>query len=200
MQPRRKMWSTFWIGACIAGLHWTVGAATNREATLTARAARQVDFSRDIYPILTNSCYECHGPQKQKGGLRLDQKAAGLKGGDSGPAVIPGKSADSLLISLVQGFDSDNVMPKKASKLTAKQIGLLRAWIDQDLPWDSNISFGRLPPGNMKPRDPAIPPGPVRLNPIDRFLQLYYKVQQYFYLWVGFGQYDGVFFLFNYQV
>ena len=64
-----------------------------------------------------------------------------LKGGDSGPAVLPGKSAESLLIALVQGVDPDNVMPRKGSRLTPEQIGLLRAWIDQGAPWDANVTL-----------------------------------------------------------
>ena len=59
-------------------------------------AESRVQFATDIQPILAASCYECHGPEKQKGGLRLDQKAAALRGGDTGPLLVPGKSADSL--------------------------------------------------------------------------------------------------------
>src|SRR5207244_932718 len=102
-----------------------------------------------------------------------------LKGGDSGPAVLPGKRAESLLIELVQGFDPDNVMPKKGSRLTAEQIGLLRAWIDQGAVWDAGITFGRVEPANLKPRLPEIPPGPASANPIDRFLQPYFATHQF---------------------
>src|ERR1043165_7497783 len=69
----------------------TIAAATK----LPDGAPGQVDFARDIQPILSKFCYECHGPEKQKGGLRLDQKAAALKGGDSGPLLVPGKSVES---------------------------------------------------------------------------------------------------------
>src|SRR5688500_18289187 len=54
-------------------------------------------FEKNIRPILVERCYECHGPEKQKGGLRLDSRAAVLKGGESGPSVNPGKPAESLL-------------------------------------------------------------------------------------------------------
>src|SRR5213082_3515618 len=105
-------------------------------AQLPPPAAHPIDFSRDIKPIFESSCIKCHGRGKDKGGLRLDNRATFLKGGESGPAVLPGKSAESLLISLVQGFDPDSVMPKKGSRLTAEQICLLRAWIDQGVSWD----------------------------------------------------------------
>src|SRR5207253_11296335 len=78
------------------------------------------------------------------------------------------------LIKLVQGFDPDNVMPKKGSRLTAAQIGLLRAWIDQGAKWDEGVSFGRLPPNNLKPRRPELPAGSPSGNPIDRLLQPYF--------------------------
>jgi mono/diheme cytochrome c family protein len=143
-------------------------------AQLPPPADHQVDFSSEIKPIFEASCVKCHGRGKDKGGLRIDTRETLLKGGDSGPVVVPGKSADSLLIALVQGFDPDSVMPKKGSRLTPEQIGLLCAWIDQGANWDPHITFARPPPANLKPRLPDIPPGPKNDNPIDRFLQPYF--------------------------
>ena len=65
-------------------------------------------------------------------------------------------------------------MPRKGSRLTPEQIGLLRAWIDQGAPWDANVTFGRLEPANLKPRLPAIPAATKAANPIDRFLEPYF--------------------------
>src|SRR6185436_17957001 len=63
---------------------------------------RPVDFVKDIKPIFEANCVKCHGPEKQKGGLRLDIKAIALKGGDDyAPVIVPGKSADSPLIHFV---------------------------------------------------------------------------------------------------
>src|ERR1041384_5240543 len=62
-----------------------------------------IEFARDIQPILAEKCYSCHGPEKQKSGLRLDRKADALAGGDNGKAIIPGKSAESLLLKNVLG-------------------------------------------------------------------------------------------------
>ena len=99
-------------------------------------ANRKVDFISDIQPLLSKTCYECHGPEKQKGGLRLDQKEAALKGGDTGPTLIAGKSAESLLIQVVTGTKEDIArMPKKREPLSGEQIGILRAWIDQGANW-----------------------------------------------------------------
>src|SRR5436190_13914212 len=103
---------------------------------LPSAAPRQVDFLKDIQPILSNTCYECHGPEKQKGGLRLDKKESALKGGDSGPLLAAGKSAESLLLQAVLGSKEDLArMPKKRDPLSAEQLGLLLAWIDQGANW-----------------------------------------------------------------
>src|SRR5438552_1599384 len=98
-------------------------------AKLPPPAQKQIDFSRDIQPLLAARCYPCHGPEKQENGLRWDRKSSALKGGSSGPAVIPGNSAESRMIHLVAGLERGLVMPKKGERLTADQIGLLRAWI-----------------------------------------------------------------------
>jgi len=60
-----------------------------------------IGFSRDIEPILSRNCYGCHGPAMQTSGLRLDRTADALKGGYSGPALVPGKSSESRLIEVV---------------------------------------------------------------------------------------------------
>src|SRR5256885_17257861 len=103
-------------------------------AQLPPPANHEIDFSKEIKPIFEASCIKCHGRGRDKGGLRIDTRETLLKGGDSGLAIVRGKSSESLLIALVQGIDPDNIMPKKGTRLTAEQIGLLRAWIDQGLP------------------------------------------------------------------
>lgn len=141
-------------------------------------ANHKVNFSKEVKPIFEASCIKCHGRGKEKGGFRLDSRETFLKGGDTGAAVVPGKSAESFLIELVQGFDPDAIMPQKGSKLTAEQIGVLRAWIDQGAEWDAGISFGKLEPINLKPRRPEVPAGAKETNPIDRFLQPYFSTHK----------------------
>ncbi|MEO6036061.1 MAG: DUF1553 domain-containing protein [Verrucomicrobiota bacterium] len=97
--------------------------------------AGAVEFSQDIQPIFEKSCYPCHGPEKQKGDYRLDRKEVALKGGENGPNILPGKSAQSPLIHFVSGLVEDKKMPAKGEPLTSNQIGLLRAWIDQGASW-----------------------------------------------------------------
>src|SRR5438128_10425872 len=99
-------------------------------------AAEATQFEKEIRPLFETRCYECHGPQKQKSGLRLDRKSNAFRGGDSGkPALTPGKSADSLLIQKVTSQDPDELMPPKGERLTSQQIALLKRWIEQGASW-----------------------------------------------------------------
>ncbi len=103
---------------------------------LLALSQEAVDFGRDVEPILRARCRECHGPAKQKGGLRLDNRADALHGGDSTDNVIvPGKSAQSDLVRRASSSDKSEWMPPKGERLTAAEIDLLRRWIDAGAPW-----------------------------------------------------------------
>jgi mono/diheme cytochrome c family protein len=103
---------------------------------LGARAAAPPDFDHDVRPILQQYCFKCHGPEKQKGGLRLDQKTRAFKGGDSGePAIVPGNSSESHLIELVTSKDEDQAMPPKGDRLKAQEVALLQRWIETGAHW-----------------------------------------------------------------
>ena len=102
---------------------------------LSAESSK-IDFAGDIQPIFIKRCYECHGPDKQKSNLRLDQKADALSGGKSGIALLlAGRSAESQIIQRVTSIDPNEVMPSKGERLTAEQIDRLKAWIDQGAIW-----------------------------------------------------------------
>ena len=109
---------------------------------------------------------KCHGPEKQKADLRLDGKARALRGGDSGRVIEPGKSADSRLIHLVAGLEADTVMPPKGELLTAGQIGLLRAWIDQGANWPDDAKKARSGHWSLQPLHAMAVPG-NSVNAID---------------------------------
>jgi mono/diheme cytochrome c family protein len=102
-----------------------------------AASKQGVTYAADIKPIFEKSCIKCHGPEKQKGKLRVDSLDAVLKGGEDGRVIKPGNSADSMLVMNVAHVgDEDMFMPPpdnkdKIPKLTDEQIGLVRAWIDQ---------------------------------------------------------------------
>lgn len=122
-----------------------VSAAEVDVAKLPPAAARKVDFSADIKPILDASCLKCHGPEKPKSKFRVDDRAEMLKGGSEGVAVVPGDSAKSPLVHYVARLVTDMEMPPKdkGEPLTAEQIGLLRAWIDQGMAWSEGSAPGR---------------------------------------------------------
>src|SRR3954466_9917127 len=80
-------------------------------------------FEREVRPLLVGRCQECHGARKQKGGLRLDSRASGLAGGSTGPAVVPGKARESLLIDAINYGELYQMPPK--SKLLANEIAVL---------------------------------------------------------------------------
>src|SRR5689334_22736133 len=135
-KPGIRLRVVIWLGLFATALASCMSVVKAGPVNLPAAAGHQVDFVKEIQPILSNTCYECHGALKQKGGLRLDEKAAALKGGDSGPALVSGRSAESLLILAVAGAKEDLArMPKKKEPLTPEQIGLLRGWIDQGIDW-----------------------------------------------------------------
>jgi len=141
---------------------------------LPPASTRKVDFVRDVQPILESSCIKCHARGKAKGGWRIDTRADALRPGDSGPALVAGNSAQSRLVHLVAGTDPDDVMPQKGTRLTPEAVGLLRAWIDQDLPWPDTVSFAKPPARNLVPRHPEIPGSP-EANPIDTLVDRYFK-------------------------
>src|SRR5687768_15194854 len=111
-------------------------AAEVDPAKLPEAMGRAVDFARDVRPIFAARCVECHGREKQKSGYRLDARAHAMKGGDLGVApVVAGDSARSPLIHYVAGVHPDVTMPPKGERLSAEQVGVLRAWIDQGARW-----------------------------------------------------------------
>jgi hypothetical protein len=91
-------------------------------------------FEKHVRPLLAENCFPCHGPEKQRGGLRLDSRAALLTGGDSGPAIVPGQPDKSRLVQAVGYTKEDLRMPPKG-KLTNEQTAVLSAWIKMDAPW-----------------------------------------------------------------
>jgi hypothetical protein len=164
------LWLCSWLG---------LAAATNLPPTpeaiakLPPVAAQNVDFSKDVKPILEASCIKCHGRGKSRGDWKLDTRESFLQPGESGTNTFVGDSANSRLIHLVAGTDPDDTMPKKGSKLTSQQVGVLRAWIDQGVKWDAAVTFAKPPAKNLKPRQPTLPKGSA-INPVDRWMDVYY--------------------------
>ncbi len=131
------------------------------------------DFVRDVRPILVSRCHECHGTKKQTSGLRLDDGAAALAGGDSGQAIAPGKSAASPLIERVTSADKETRMPPEGKPLSAEEIDVLRRWIDAGAAWpDSDGAKAREQHWSLRPVvRPAVPNSVARPgSPVDHFV------------------------------
>jgi mono/diheme cytochrome c family protein len=142
-------------------------------AKLPPASSARIDFDTDIKPLLAAHCVKCHGADKPKGGLRLDSRAAALEGGNTGPALKVGKSAESKLIHAVAGLDPETAMPPGDKRLSAAEVGKLRAWIDQGAKWEGTIAgpaAEKLNHWSFQPiTRPAIPAGSA--HPIDAFVR-----------------------------
>jgi Protein of unknown function (DUF1553)/Protein of unknown function (DUF1549)/Planctomycete cytochrome C/F5/8 type C domain len=101
-----------------------VGALSAEEPSL---------FSDHVAPLLRQRCASCHNPAKKRGGLDLTTREHLFQGGDTGPVVKPGAAGESLLLRMVSGAEAK--MPKQGPKLTPKEVGYFRQWIDAGAPW-----------------------------------------------------------------
>ena len=134
-------------------------------------ASGKVDFTRDIQPLFAKSCYGCHGPKVQMGGLRLDSKAMAAK------SIQPSKAAESSLYQRIAGVGDQARMPMGGKPLEAAQIALIKNWIDQGAEWPeaANVELT-----GVKKHWAYIPPKRPELaqvknsrwvaNPIDTFI------------------------------
>jgi ankyrin repeat protein len=113
-----------------------------------AQAPAKIDFSKEILPLLRENCLDCHGPSKQKAGMRLDRKSSVMK--LFSRRVVPGSSANSMVYHRLIGSEYGPQMPPKAA-LHAEQVALIKAWIDQGADWpDALANEMELPPPNAK--------------------------------------------------
>ena len=141
-----------------------------------AMAEDAVDFERDIQPILSNHCYNCHADQSVEGGIRWDRKSA-LSGGDSGEvAVVPGKPEAGTLLTYVRGEADERMPPEdEGDPLSDAQIALLERWITEGALWPDaaqaveNIHHWSLHTPEQKPL-PTVENVTWPQNPIDRFV------------------------------
>lgn len=136
-----------------------------------ATAAEPVNFSRDIRPILSNTCYKCHGPdeKERQAGLRLDTPEGLLaRSSAEAPIVAPGDSAASELYRRIVSDDPEEKMPPPSSgkRLAPEQIELIRRWIDEGAEWKPHWAFVPV----VRPEPPAVQHEHLVRNPIDCFV------------------------------
>jgi mono/diheme cytochrome c family protein len=151
-------------------------------------------FTQKVLPILQDNCFKCHSHAsgKSKGGLMMDSAAAMLEGGETGPALVAGKPAESLLLKFVRSTDSQEQMPPKGDRLSEEAIRILETWIQAGAPWPQTAQSALLPDGPSKraaggitdedrnwwafrPVDEPEVPAPAfpttGAHPIDRFIE-----------------------------
>ena len=146
----------------------------------TAPTAEQVRFFETaVRPVLVEHCQKCHGADKQWNGLRLDSREALLRGGDSGPAIVPGKPDESRLIRAVRQTDDELQMPPEG-KLTERQIADLVRWVEMGAPFParreraraSRIAIRTTGPFSRRPSQPlpTVKDAAWPQSPIDHFI------------------------------
>jgi hypothetical protein len=150
----------FWIFGCLTGL---------------SSVFADDFFTAKIEPLLRQRCYECHSHEKKmKGGLTLDSKSGWEQGGDLGPAVLPGKPEESLLIKMVRWSDEEHQMPPK-EKLPSTEIALLEEWVKRGA-LDPRVVVKKRPTESdwwsLKPLVlPKVPEVAQVEHPVDRFIR-----------------------------
>ncbi len=139
----------------------------------SAPAQTQVDFSRDVRPILAKRCFHCHGPSDSEAGLRLDDATSIRSELDSGAhAVVPGKPEASELIARVSADDESIRMPPEGKPLTEREVDILRRWIAAGAPWEQHWAFQPM----TNPEVPAVNDAAWVKTPIDAFIR--HKLEQ----------------------
>src|SRR5687768_8902551 len=128
------------IGSAFAVLSASILVRAQAPPASPAPGQPAVDFTQDIQPIFEQYCAECHGRSKARAQLRLHTPEWIRKGGQSGPAVLPGNSHNSELMRRVLDPNDDDRMPLDADPLPAETIARLRAWIDQGAPMPASTA------------------------------------------------------------
>ncbi|MEY4132496.1 MAG: hypothetical protein RL592_554 [Verrucomicrobiota bacterium] len=156
-------------------------SASAAEQVATPTAAQLEFFEKEVRPVLADNCYKCHGPKKQKSGLRLDSRELILKGGEVGPVVVIGKPEASRLILAINHAKTKDVepMPSADEKISPQAIAALTEWVRQGLPWPAESSPVAHDPRNhwafktvTTPAAPVIAStdAPKVRQPLDRFV------------------------------
>lgn len=175
-RPVRAVWRS--AAACIVAM--CAGGMLFSRAGSAQKAEEDVRFFETrIRPVLAERCLRCHGPQEQKGGLRLDSRAGALRGGRRGRAIAPEDPRGSLLLQAIRGAGTLRMPPDGA--LRADESDALAEWIRRGAPWPERASAP--PVRTARPRPmlwsvrpvarpilPAVHSADRRLSPIDRFI------------------------------
>jgi mono/diheme cytochrome c family protein len=146
-------------------------------STSVCAGAQSTSVAEQAQDILAKNCYSCHGPDKQKNGLRLDTQKDALFGGDSGePAFVAGKSDESVLFARITTSDPKERMPAGKPALSSAEIEIIKEWIDAGAPW-AKVELTRSEEHShwafnvpIKAPIPEVSKGIEVRNPIDAFI------------------------------
>lgn len=186
--PKRRRSGLAEMAMALQGLVIILLAVVGARTALAAEPSEAAFFENEIRPILVNHCYACHSAEtKPAGELRVDDRKGLLRGGSSGPAVVPGDTQGSVLLQRVRHTDPRRRMPKEGSALTETQISQLAKWIQNGAHWpEEKLSLSPAAPPAMYQQLRAkhwafqplrtVPPPSVKdsswaQNPVDLFLQ-----------------------------
>ncbi len=180
MNGNNSFWNSLTVAydpakLCVA----TVFLALMPWAGFARLPADEVEFQRDIAPILEERCWHCHGEDEQESGLRLDLRGGMLKGGDSGlAAIVPGHPEKSYLIDAVKHLDPDVEMPPDEDQIPPEEIDLLERWIQQGAVWPGQMEATIAEEVDLWSFQPVIRPEIPKpsavesvTNPVDAFLR-----------------------------
>lgn len=150
-----------WLKSLVTVLAILIGS-------LPVHAESRVQFNRQIRPLLSDACFQCHGPDEsnRKGGLRLDVADAARKGGDSGPLLVPGNADESELWKRLTSTDPNEVMPppKSGKVIKPEQLAALKQWIIEGGEYQGHWAF-------LPVERPEVPRIAGSSNPIDAFIR-----------------------------
>ncbi len=170
MRSQKHRRSSAFIGGPILAILAIAGAIkiTAQTPAAKAPAASEVNFDREVRPILSNNCFRCHGPDESSrvGGFRLDLREEATKPQAAGTPIVPGDTDHSELIMRIASKDDSVMMPPVYSnnKLTDAQKDTLRRWIAQGAKYESHWSYQPI----VRPAIPTVSQNPA--NPIDAFI------------------------------
>lgn len=166
MQERINYWLRIPLLACLCGL----SCASESVLAIEVDGESEIEFNRDVRPILSDKCFACHGSdaKAREANLRLDNDTSITAGGANGAVIVPGDPGKSLFIQRVISANIDERMPPASShkQLSTQEIATLKKWISQGAKYQRHWAF-------ESPREPPIPStliGDID-NPIDYFIQ-----------------------------
>jgi hypothetical protein len=145
-------------------------AFASAQSDIAAGTPERIEFNRDVRPILSEHCFACHGPDKNKreADLRLDTREGLFDERDGGPVVVAGKPAEGKLLARVTHPDVAERMPPEeaGTPLLPAEIAILRRWVEQGAPWEGHWAFQPI----QRPRPPVERPDAFVRGAIDAFI------------------------------